>query len=86
MQSICQKKKQDFPQLGSQAADQSTSQLEPETTCDLSLNCSDSYSSCSNQPVNLSKRKRTRSTSSLDSQDDMQRMWRRAICRSALLL
>ena len=31
MQSTCLKKKQDFPQLGSQTADQSTSQHEFET-------------------------------------------------------
>ena len=66
------KKKQDFLQLGSQAADQSTSQLEPETTCDLSLNYSDSHSSCSNQPVNLSTRKRTHSTSRLETTDTLQ--------------
>ena len=60
LQSNCTKRQKDFPQLGNQ-----TTLITAQNADDLTMNLSNSTSSSSNEPINLSKRKRTFSNSSL---------------------
>ena len=60
VQSDCTKKLEDFPQLGNHRTQNSS-----ENTVNLTMNRSDSTSSCANEPINLSKRKQTFSHSNL---------------------
>ena len=67
VQSNCEKRKQDFPQLGNQHTEIYRSNQELETVSDPSMTHRGSCSSDSTKPINLSTRKRTRSTSNLDA-------------------
>ena len=64
VQSNCTKRLRDFPQLGNQ-----TIRITTQNADDLTMNRSNSTSSSSNEPINLSKRKRTFSNSNLKITD-----------------
>ena len=64
VQSNCTKRLLDFPQLGNQ-----TTRITTQNADDLTMNRSNSTSSSSNEPINLSKRKRTFSNSNLKTTD-----------------